>query len=162
MSAAPSYAAPVQIDHLMTGRTVSEVVESKSPALQPGDIVICDAGWQEYTIAEASKLQKLDPAAAPVSTALGVLGMPGLTAYGGLLNIGKPKAGETVAVAAAAGPVGSLVGQIAKILGCRAIGVAGGREKCEYVVKELGFDACLDHRGANLRAELKGGMPERR
>jgi len=160
MSDAASYATPVQIGEVMTGRTVSEVVESKSPAVQVGDIVLCDAGWQEYTVAEGTKVQKLDPSGAPVSTALGVLGMPGLTAYTGLLNIGQPKPGETVVVAAAAGAVGAVVGQLAKIWGCRAIGIAGGPEKCTYVHKELGFDACLDHRGENLEAELKEACPK--
>jgi len=155
MSDGPSYATPVQIGEVMTARTVSEVVESKSAAVQVGDIVLCDAGWQEYTVADGTKVQKLDPSAAPVSTALGVLGMPGLTAYTGLLNIGQPKAGETVVVAAAAGAVGAVVGQLAKIWGCTAIGIAGGPEKCDYVVKELGFDACLDHRSESLGAELK-------
>lgn len=163
MNDGPSYAPPVQIGEVMTGRTVSEVVASKSPAVAVGDVVLCDAGWQEYTVADAKKLQKLDSAfssLAPPSTALGVLGMPGLTAYTGLLNIGQPKPGETVAVAAAAGAVGAVVGQIAKIKGCRVVGIAGGRQKCDYVVKELGFDACLDHRGDRLAEELKAACPK--
>ena len=160
MSDGPSYAAPVQIGEVMTARTVSEVVESKSQAVKVGDIVLCDAGWQEYTVADGGKVQKLDPSAAPVSTALGVLGMPGLTAYTGLLNIGQPKPGETVVVAAAAGAVGAVVGQLAKIWGCRAIGIAGGPEKCDYVAKELGFDACLDHRSESLAGELKAACPK--
>ena len=160
MNDGPSYAPPVQIDEVMTGRTVSEVVESKAAALSVGDVVICDAGWQEYTVADAKRVQKLDPAAAPVSTALGVLGMPGLTAYTGLLNIGQPKEGETVVVAAAAGAVGAIVGQIAKIKGCRVVGIAGGPEKCAYVVKELGFDACVDHRSATLADDLKAACPK--
>ena len=160
MNDGPSYAPPVQIDEVMTGRTVSEVVESKAAALSVGDVVICDAGWQEYTVADAQRVQKLDPAAAPVSTALGVLGMPGLTAYTGLLNIGQPKEGETVVVAAAAGAVGAIVGQIAKIKGCRVVGIAGGPEKCAYVVKELGFDACVDHRSPTLADDLKAACPK--
>ena len=159
MSDGPSYAAPVEIGGVMTARTVSEVVESKSDALKPGDIVLCDAGWQEYYATDAKKVQKLDPSAAPVSTALGVLGMPGLTAYTGLLNIGQPKAGETVVVAAAAGAVGAVVGQLAKIWGCRAIGIAGGPDKCAYVADELGFDACLDHKSETLAADLKAACP---
>lgn len=155
MNDGPSYAPPVQLNEVMGGRTVSEIVESKSDAVKVGDIVLCDAGWQEYTVADAKKVQKLDPANAPVSTALGVLGMPGLTAYTGLLNIGQPKEGETVVVAAAAGAVGAIVGQIAKIKGCYVVGIAGGPEKCEYVVKELGFDVCLDHRSATLADDLK-------
>jgi NADPH-dependent curcumin reductase CurA len=160
MSDGPSYAAPVQIGEVMGARTVSEVVESKSDALKTGDIVLCDAGWQEYYATDAKKVQKLDPSAAPVSTALGVLGMPGLTAYGGLLNIGQPKPGETVVVAAAAGAVGAIVGQLAKIWGCRAVGIAGGPEKCAYVVNELGFDACIDHRSDALAEELKAACPK--
>jgi NADPH-dependent curcumin reductase CurA len=155
MNDGPSYAPPVQIDAVMGARTVSEVVESKAAGLSVGDIVLCDAGWAECTVADEKKVQKLDPNAAPVSTALGVLGMPGLTAYAGLLNIGLPKPGETLVVAAAAGAVGAIVGQIAKIKGCRVIGIAGGPEKCAYVKNELGFDECLDHRGENLAQELK-------
>jgi len=160
MSDGPSYAAPVQIGEVMGARTVSEVVESKSDTLKPGDVVLCDAGWQEYYATDVKKVQKLDPSAAPVSTALGVLGMPGLTAYTGLLNIGQPKAGETVVVAAAAGAVGAIVGQVAKIWGCRAVGIAGGAEKCAYVVNDLGFDACLDHKSENLTPDLKAACPK--
>ncbi len=160
MNDGPSYAPPVQIDAVMGARTVSEVVASNSPDVAVGDIVLCDAGWQEYTVADAKKVQKLDPSVAPVSTSLGVLGMPGLTAYTGLLNIGQPKEGETVVVAAAAGAVGAIVGQIAKIKGCCVVGIAGGPEKCEYVVKELGFDACLDHKSATLAEDLKAACPK--
>jgi NADPH-dependent curcumin reductase CurA len=160
MSDAPSYATPVQIGEVITARTVSEVVESKSAGLRTGDIALCDAGWQEYYVTDPKRVQKLDPSAAPVSTALGVLGMPGLTAYTGMLNIGKPQPGETVVVGAAAGAVGAVVGQLAKIWGCRAVGIAGGPEKCAYVVKELGFDACVDHRSATLAAELKEACPK--
>ena len=112
-------------------------------------------GWQDYAVSSGSGLRKLDPAAAPVSTALGVLGMPGMTAYAGLLEIGRPKAGETVAVAAASGAVGSVVGQIAKIKGCRAVGIAGGPDKCRFVVEELGFDACVDHRAGDFVRQLE-------
>ena len=125
----------------------------------PGDIVLGYTGWQEYAVAAANSLQKLDPARAPVSTALGVMGMPGLTAYTGLLNIGQPKPGETVVVAAASGAVGSVVGQIAKIKGCRAVGIAGGKRKCDFVVNELGFDACVDHHSAPLPQNLKAACP---
>lgn len=159
MNAARSYAAPVEIGGVMEGGTVSEVVESNAGDFHPGDIVLSHCGWQEYAVVPAKGLRKLDPAAAPVSTALGVLGMPGMTAYTGLLNIGQPKAGETVVVAAAAGAVGSVVGQIAKILGCRAVGIAGGTEKCEHVRGELGFDECLDHRDPDLKRELKRACP---
>ncbi len=160
MNAGPSYAAPVEVGQVMEGGTVCEVVESKSPLLRPGDIVLAYTGWQEYAAVPAKGIRKLDPAAAPVSTALGVLGMPGMTAYTGLLNIGQPKAGETVVVAAAAGAVGQVVGQIAKIKGCRAVGIAGGAEKCAYVRGELGFDACVDHRSPDFRRELKSACPD--
>jgi NADPH-dependent curcumin reductase CurA len=159
MSDAPSYAKPVEIGHVMQAGTVSKVVESKSPVFAPGDIVLAYTGWQEYAVADAKTAQKLDPSAAPVTTALGVLGMPGMTAYTGLLNIGQPKPGETVVVAAASGAVGSVVGQIARILGCRAVGIAGGREKCNFVRTELGFDECVDHRSADLPGELKAACP---
>jgi len=159
MNAGPSYAAPVELNCVMEGGTVSEVVESRSSSLSPGDVVLSYAGWQEYAVAAADMVRKLDPAAAPVSTALGVLGMPGMTAYTGLLNIGQPKQGETVVVAAAAGAVGSAVGQIAKIKGCRAVGIAGGPDKCGYVRNELGFDACVDHKGSSFAHELKTACP---
>jgi NADPH-dependent curcumin reductase len=116
-------------------------------------------GWQDYAISSGVGLRKLDPAAAPVTTALGVLGMPGMTAYAGLLEIGQPKPGETVAVAAASGAVGSVVGQIAKLKGCRAVGIAGGPDKCRYVVEELGFQACVDHRAADLPRQLEAACP---
>jgi NADPH-dependent curcumin reductase len=160
MNAGPSYAAPVELNCVMEGGTVSEVVESKSHSLSPGDIVLSYAGWQEYAVAPANMVRKLDPAVAPVSTALGVLGMPGMTAYTGLLNIGQPKEGETVVVAAAAGAVGSAVGQIAKIKGCRTVGIAGSAEKCDYVRNELRFDACIDHRSSSFADELKAACPK--
>lgn len=159
MSDAPSYAAPVEIGGVMVGGTVSEVLRSNIPSLSPGDIVEGRSGWQTYEVTDDRWLRKVDPALGPVSTALGVLGMPGMTAYTGLLNIGQPKPGETVVVAAAAGAVGSIVGQIAKIKGCRAIGIAGGQRKCDFVVRELGFDACLDHRGPDLARRLKEACP---
>jgi len=160
-----SYAAPVEIGGVMVGGTVSEVVESNHPGFSPGDFVLGYGGWQTHHVARATATPgpfgplKLDPKAAPLSTALGVLGMPGLTAYVGLLDIGQPKPGETVVVSAAAGAVGSAVGQIARIKGARAVGVAGPPEKCEYVVKELGFDACVSYRSSNLAAELKAACP---
>ena len=160
MNAGPSYAAPVEVGQVMEGGTVSEVVESRSPRFVPGDMVLGYTGWQEYAVAAANSLQKLDPARASVSTALGVMGMPGMTAYTGLLNIGQPKAGETVVVAAASGAVGSVVGQIAKIKGCRAVGIAGGERKCEYVVNELGFDACIDHHSPPLPRNLEAACPK--
>ena len=160
MSAAKSYAKPVEIGEVMTGGTVSEVVESNNPAFRQGDVVFGYSGWQEYAVTNGQGYRKLDSKAAPISTALGVLGMPGMTAYTGLLNIGQPKPGETVVVAAASGAVGSVVGQIAKIKGCRAVGIAGGKEKCDFVVKELGFDACVDHRRDDLEAVLQEACPK--
>lgn len=160
MNAGPSYAPPVEIGEVMEGGTVSEVVESKSPELQRGDVVLSYTGWQEYALAGAKDLEKIGPSLAPVSTRLGVLGMPGMTAYTGLLNIGQPKAGETVVVAAAGGAVGSVVGQIAKIKGCRAVGVAGGKKKCDFVVSELGFDSCVDHHSDSFLEELKAACPK--
>jgi NADPH-dependent curcumin reductase CurA len=159
MNDGPSYAAPVGLGEVMVGRTVGQVVESKHPGFVPGDIVEASDGWQEYGVSDGRHLRKLDPAIAPVSTALGVLGMPGLTAYVGLLDIGQPKPGETVVVSAAAGAVGSVVGQIAKIKGCRAIGIAGSPEKCDDVVRTLGFDACVSHRAAGFRQDLAAACP---
>ena len=160
MSAAKSYTARVEVGELMVGGAVSEVLRSNIPEFQPGDIVFAYSGWQDYWTAGAQGLRKVDPALAPISTALGVLGMPGMTAYTGLYNIGQPKAGETLVVAAAAGPVGSLVGQIAKIEGLRAVGVAGSAEKCAYVTGELGFDACLNHREAGFAEALAAACPD--
>jgi NADPH-dependent curcumin reductase CurA len=160
MSDAPSYAAPVPIGGVMEGGTVSEVIASNNPGFATGDIVLSRAGWQTHAISDGKGLTRIDPRLGPVSTAVGVLGMPGMTAYTGLLDIGKPQAGETVVVAAASGAVGSAVGQIAKIKGARAVGVAGGKDKCDYVRKELGFDDCLDHRDPDLAAKLKDACPK--
>jgi len=160
MNAGPSYAPPVEVGQVMEGGTISTVVESRSPDFVPGDVVLGYTGWQEYAVAAATTLLKLDPARAPISTAVGVLGMPGLTAYTGLLNIGQPKLGETVVVAAASGAVGSVVGQIAKIKGCRAVGIAGGKRKCDFVLNELGFDACVDHHNAPFPQDLKAVCPK--
>ena len=145
----------------MEGRTVSEVVASNIDGFAAGDIVLSPNGWQTHAVSDGKGLRKIDPALAPVSTALGVLGMPGMTAYTGLLDIGQPKAGETVVVSAASGAVGSVVGQIAKIKGARAVGIAGGPDKCRYVTDELGFDACIDHRAPDLAGAAQGGLPER-
>ena len=149
MSAAKSYADPLEIGEVMTGGTVSKVVSSNNKALSVGDIVVGYTGWQEYARSDGSGLRKVDPALAPISTALGILGMPGMTAYTGLLNIGQPKPGETLVVAAASGAVGAMVGQIAKLKGCRVVGIAGGADKVRYVTEELGFDVGLDH-GARI------------
>jgi NADPH-dependent curcumin reductase CurA len=160
MSAARSYAKPVEVGEPIVGGTVNEVVASKHPDFKPGDTVLGYAGWQDYAVSDGTGLRKLDPRQAPVSTALGVLGMPGMTAYTGLLTIGQPKPGETVVVAASTGPVGSTVGQIAKIKGCRVVGIAGGKDKCRYLVEELGFDAAIDHRSKNFADELRQACPK--
>ncbi len=159
MNETKSYSAPVPIGGVMVGQTVGEVVVSRDPGFAAGDIVVGFGNWQDYAAIPAKTLRKLSPALAPVSTALGVLGMPGHTAYVGLLDIGQPKPGETVVVSSAAGAVGSLVGQIAKIKGCRVVGIAGGAIKCRYVVEELGFDACIDHRAADFAAALARACP---
>ena len=166
MSDAPSYAPPVQIGETMVGGTVSEVVQSDAPGFRPGDHVLGQTGWQEYAAVDLAKhpanhpggLRVLPPGQPP-STALGILGMPGMTAYCGMLNIGQPKPGETVVVAAAAGPVGSLVGQIAKLHGARAVGIAGGPDKCAHVLG-LGFDECLDHHAPDLPGRLAAACPD--
>ncbi|MBD5634085.1 MAG: NADP-dependent oxidoreductase [Candidatus Eremiobacteraeota bacterium] len=158
MSDAKSYAAPVEVGGVMVGGTVGEVVASEADGFAVGDLVQAYSGWQEYEISNGTGLRKIDRSA-PISTAVGVLGMPGMTAYTGLLEIGKPKPGETVVVAAATGPVGSLVGQIAKLKGCTVVGVAGGAEKCAYAERELGFDACIDHRAPDFPARLRAAVP---
>jgi NADPH-dependent curcumin reductase CurA len=160
MNDGPSYAAAVEIGAPMGAATVSEVVESKFAGLKPGDVVLGYGGWQEASLAPGNQLMKLENWAAPVSTAVGVLGMPGQTAYFGLLHLGQPKAGETVVVAAASGAVGSVVGQLAKIRGCRAVGIAGGPEKCAFVKNELGFDECVDHKSPTFKDDLKAACPK--
>jgi NADPH-dependent curcumin reductase len=160
MSAAKSYAQPIEIGAVMEGGTVARVKTSKHPDFKEGDVVLSHSGWQTYAIASGKHLRKLDPAIAPVSTALGVLGMTAFTAYAGLLTLGKPQAGETVVVAAASGAVGSVVGQIARIKGARAVGIAGGPEKCAFVKNELGFDAVVDHHSPNFAAELAEACPK--
>jgi NADPH-dependent curcumin reductase len=159
MSAAKSYAKPAEVGQPMVGGTVGDVIASRNPKFAVGDVVLGFGGWQEYALSNGAGLRKLDPAAAPISTALGVLGMPGTTAYVGLLEIGKPQPGETVVVAAASGAVGSVVGQIAKIKGARAVGVAGGADKCRFVTETLGFDACVDHRAGDFAAALAAACP---
>jgi NADPH-dependent curcumin reductase len=160
MNDARSYAKPAELGKPMVGGTVSEVIASCNAKFAVGDIVLAYAGWQDYVLSDGAGLRKLDAKAAPISTALGVLGMPGMTAYCGLLEIGKPKPGETVVVAAASGAVGSAVGQIARIKGARAVGVAGGAAKCRFVVEELGFDACIDHRAPDFAAQLAAACPK--
>ncbi|MBV6273721.1 NADP-dependent oxidoreductase [Alcaligenaceae bacterium CGII-47] len=154
MSDGPSYATPVAPGEVMIGGTVSRVDASQHPDFKPGDLVLGQSGWQSHAISDGKDLTKLDAAMTQPSLALGVLGMPGFTAYMGLLDIGQPKAHDTVVVAAASGAVGSVVGQIAKLKGCRVVGVAGGDEKCRYVVEELGFDACIDHRATDFPQQL--------
>lgn len=160
MSDAPSYAAPVAIGEVMVGGTVSRVETSRHPDYQPGDLALGYSGWQEYAISDGTGLTKLDAKMTHPSLALGVIGMPGFTGYMGLLDIGQPKAGETLVVAAASGGVGSVVGQIAKLKGCRAVGIAGGADKCRFVVDELGFDACIDRRSADLPRQLAVACPK--
>jgi NADPH-dependent curcumin reductase CurA len=163
MSAARSYAKPVEIGEVMTGETVSEVVTSRVPALKPGDKVLARAGWQEYAALPAGEVERVDPQGMPLSYFLGVLGMPGQTAYCALLGIGQPKPGETVLISAASGAVGQVAGQIAKIKGCRVIGTAGAPDKVAYVKETLGFDAAIDYKGKDrdaLGAELAELAPK--
>ena len=159
MNAGKSYAKPVEVGALMEAGTVAEVVRSRHPDFREGDFVLSHSGWQTHAVAAGETLRKLDPATAPVTTALGVLGMPGFTAYAGLLTIGRPQAGETVVVAAASGAVGSVVGQIAKIKGARVVGIAGGTDKCAFLRDELGFDVAIDHRAPDFAAQLSAACP---
>jgi NADPH-dependent curcumin reductase len=155
-----SYAAPTQLGAVMPGESVAKVLASHHAGYSEGDIVLAHTGWRTHALSDRADLRKLDPRVAPVTTGLGVLGMPGFTAYGGLRVIGKPKPGETVVVAAASGPVGSLVGQLARLTGARAVGIAGGPEKCTYVKDELGFDAAVDHKSADFPARLAAACPK--
>jgi len=155
-----SYAPPVAIGEVMPGGIVGEVVKSGLPGFKPGDIVEERLGWQEYAISNGAQLRKIDPGLAPISTANGILGMTGLTAYYGLFEIAQPKAGETVVVSAASGAVGQVVGQLAKISGCRVVGIAGGAKKCAFVTDELGFDACVDYKASSdIDPALKAACP---
>jgi NADPH-dependent curcumin reductase CurA len=160
MSAVKSYAAAVEIGQVMEGGTVAEVLASCHPDYAAGDVVLSYSGWQSYALSDGTDLRRLDSQQAPVTTALGVLGMPGFTAYAGLLTLGQPKAGETVVVAAASGPVGATVGQIAHIKGARAVGIAGGPEKCALVRDVFGFDVALDHRSPNFAEDLREACPD--
>ncbi len=160
MSDAKSYAAPVALGELMVGGTVSRVEASQHPGYAPGDLVMGYTGWQSFAISDGQRLAKLDAHMAHPSLALGALGMPGFTAFMGLLDIGQPQAGETVVVGAASGAVGSVVGQIAKIKGCHIVGIAGGADKCRHVVEDLGFDACLDRNLPDLRSALAAACPK--
>ena len=159
--AGAGYAPGVEIGAVMPAGGVSEVIESRAAGFRPGDIVNSFTGWQTHSVAKArGSTRGIDPASAPISTAVGVLGMPGMTAYMGLMRIGQPKEGETVVVSAASGAVGAVVGQIARIKGCRVVGIAGAKEKCDYVVDELGFDACASHRDPALAAKLGEACPD--
>jgi NADPH-dependent curcumin reductase len=155
-----SYAAPQAIGETMIGGTVGEIVESKNSKFAVGDKVLGMLGWSEIGVSDGTLLRKLDTAHIPLSAYLGAVGMPGLTAWYGLTQIMQPKKGETIVVSAASGAVGSVVGQLAKQRGCRAVGIAGGKEKCDYVVNELGFDACIDYKAGNLVAELAKATPD--
>jgi NADPH-dependent curcumin reductase CurA len=160
MSDAKSYAKSTEIGEVMVGQTIGEVVESGDAKFMAGDKVLTPLGWQLYGIASAKELTKIDAKRALASYYLGILGMPGITAWFGLLEIGQPKPGNTVVVSAASGAVGSVVGQLAKIKGCRVVGIAGGKTKCDYVVKDLGFDACVDYKAGNLLADLREHCPK--
>lgn len=160
ISGARSYAKGVEPGEVMVGGAVSEVVRSNNAGFAAGDIVFGYTGWRDHAVSDGKGLRKLDPALAPIQTALGIMGMPGLTAYTGLENIGKPKEGETLVVAAASGAVGAAVGQIAKLKGAHVVGVAGSVEKCQYVTGELGFDTCLNHHDADFRNELAEACPK--
>jgi NADPH-dependent curcumin reductase CurA len=159
MSEEKSYAKPAEVGQVMVGGAVGEVVASRHPKFKPGDKVEGPFGWQLYALSDGKGVRKIEERGIPLSAYLGVLGMPGVTAYIGLLDIGQPKAGETVVVSAASGAVGGVVGQIAKIQGCRAVGIAGGAEKCRLAVEELGFDACVDYKAGHLDEELRRAAP---
>jgi NADPH-dependent curcumin reductase CurA len=144
----------------MHGETVAQVVESRHPGYAAGEYVVVKNGWQEYALSDGQGVRRVDPAAAPISSALGVLGMPGLTGYAGLVYLGEPRPGQTVLVSAATGPVGSTVGQLARLMGARAVGIAGSDEKCRYAVDELGYEACLNYRAVELQAAIKQACPD--
>jgi len=154
-----SYAKPVEIGGVIEGRVVGQVAASRDPAFRDGDFAYGGYGWQLYSAVKAAELVKLDPTEAPLSTALGVLGMPGLTAYVGISDIGRPQSGETIVVSAASGAVGAVAGQLARRAGARAVGIAGGPDKCRYVEEELGFEACIDHRSGDLGPALDRACP---
>lgn len=159
MSDAKSYAAPTPVDGVMEGETVCEVSRSRDPAFKPGDIVRARTGWCTHAVLAGSSVYHFNTHGAPNTTAIGVLGMPGFTAYSGMKVIGQPKSGETVVVAAASGPVGSMVGQLARLAGARAVGIAGGKDKCDFVRNELGFDAVVDHRSKDFVTDLEHACP---
>ena len=160
MSEAKSYASSVAIGGLMVGQTVGQVIESRDPRFKPGDAVLTPLGWQLNGVARADTLTPIDTTRFPASCYLGILGMPGFTAWFGLSEIGKPQPGETFVVSAASGAVGSVAGQLARAAGCRVVGVAGGKAKCDYVVRELGFDACVDHKAGRVAEDLAAACPK--
>ncbi|WP_428375018.1 NADP-dependent oxidoreductase [Lichenicoccus sp.] len=160
MSEAKSYAPPVALGDVMVGETVAEIVQSNVPGFPPGDIVRCHAGWQSHAALPADRLQRVDATVAPVSTALGVLGMPGFSAWVGLDAIGRPQQGETLVVAAATGPVGATVGQVARLRGARCVGIAGGARKCAALIEEFGFAAAIDHRAPDFAPALARACPD--
>src|SRR5919201_4350902 len=160
MDDARSYAPPQPLGEVMVGGTVAEIIESRNPKFSPGDLVLGNAGWQEHQITDGATLRKLDTSRVPASAYLGCVGMPGVTAWYGLTRVGRPKPGETVVVSSAAGAVGSVVGQLAKITGCRAVGIAGGSAKCSHVAGELGFDACVDYKAPTFERDLESATPD--
>lgn len=159
MKGSQIYAERLNPGDVMVGETVAQIIESRHTDYRPGEFVLVRNGWQEFALSAGQGVRKLDPAVAPVATALGVLGMPGLTGYSGLVYLGEPKPGETVVVSAATGAVGSTAGQVARLVGARAVGIAGSDEKCAYAVRELGYDACVNYRKGNLEAQLKEACP---
>ena len=159
MRGGPSYAAPLELGEVITGGVVGRVIESRTPAFNIGDVVEGPLGWQEYDLSDGRNLRKVDITMGPLSTALGVLGMPGMTAYFGFLDVGQPRPGDTVVISAASGAVGQVVGQIAKIMGCRAVGIAGSQEKVDYIVDDLGFDAGINYRTQNVDTALAAECP---
>lgn len=160
MNDGKSYIAPVKIGEVMRASTVGEVISSTSLDYRKGDYVFGHGGVQQFVVSDAKDLHKIDISIAPLERYLGVLGMPGMTAYFGLLNTGQPKEGETVVVSGAAGAVGTVVGQIAKLKGCTVIGIAGGKDKCQYLVDELGFDGAIDYKSENVKKALKAHCPK--
>jgi NADPH-dependent curcumin reductase len=160
MNEGKSYAQAQALDDTMVGGTAGEVVESRNPKFKPGDIVVGYLGWQTYGVTDGVGMYKVDTTHVPLSAYLGAVGMPGVTAWYGLNKIIAPKAGETVLVSAASGAVGSVVGQLAQVAGCRAVGIAGGKDKCDYVVNELKFDACIDYKSEDVGKALKAAAPQ--